>query len=108
MTLRDIEKKVVEDNNWLTKKQLYRVCSKWGLMMLFSGLSFGYLTLCILGFILALLSMLGFLAIYFWVLDASSEDELGMRKLSKISNFWFLGVLFFIIVIVVMKLLNFA
>lgn len=107
MTFEAMKKKVVDEEKFATKKELSKLLINLGLMLLFSSVWLGLVTIYTVGTNLFIFTLLCLIGMFILVCNYASESLLNFKKTLKVTKFWWLNLPTIVGVFIVLKLFYF-
>ena len=107
MIFQKFKEDVVVEKGWSSIKGITQMTLRLGLLFVLGAIGLGFITYCTVVFLVTLLVLLLSGIGFVWTFDLADESEENFNKIMKLSKFWWCGIIFDVVIIVVLKLFNF-
>ena len=106
MTFEGIKQSLVEEQKLLDNKGLKRLCLNTALCFLTFGADVSLVIVPTIGPSWALIGIIGLVFLYLDLLTICTTDEKVLRRTQKLSKLWFLGIILFIALYVLLRMVH--
>ena len=103
----DLQKKIVDEEGWLTKKALRFLVLRIALFTITLFLLIGLLTTATIGSTWAILLSILFLVIFITLIDLATDSQKSLKIVSGLTHLWMLNLALFVGLFILLRQYNF-
>ena len=107
MVFQKFKEDVVVEKGWSSIKGIRKMTLRLGLLFVLGAIGLGCITYCTVGWLVTLLVLIMMGIGFVWMFDLADESEENFKKTMKLSKFWWCGIIFDVVIVLVLKLFNF-